>query len=55
MSAWLKKHKFEAHLGIFSLMVLTSIGLYFTRGNQPWAWLLLAGFAGANLLALLVQ
>ncbi len=55
MSAWLKKHKFEAHLTIFTLMVLTSIGLYFAQGSKPWTWLLLAGFAGANLLALLVQ
>ncbi len=55
MSTWLKKHKFEAHLFIFTLMVSTSIGLYFTQDNSLWAWVLLAGFAAVNLVALLVQ
>ena len=54
---WLGQRKFEAHLGIFLTMILCSTGLYFAAqsGAQGWIWVLLAVFALANLLVILVR
>jgi hypothetical protein len=57
MLAWLKQHKFEAHLAAFLLMVLTSIGLYTasSAGLTFLIWVLLGGFALANGLAMVLK
>jgi hypothetical protein len=53
---WFKKHTYELHLLAFSIMVLTSIGMYFTAmaGALPLTILLIGVFALANFLVLSV-
>jgi hypothetical protein len=54
---WLSEHKFQAHLTAFLLMILSSIGMILLmRGDRNGLiWLLVAVFAGANLLAVFVK
>jgi hypothetical protein len=57
MKAWLKKNTFNIHLIAFLLMVLPSIGLYFSvlAGSVGLTWALLGVVGLANLLILLVN
>ena len=57
MISFLRTHKFEAHLLSFSLMVLTSIGMYLviTHYSASQIWVLLGGFVLANFLAIIVK
>ena len=57
MTNWLRKHKFEAHLISFTLMILTSIGLYLSlnTGRTGVATTFISIFAIANLLAMMVK
>jgi hypothetical protein len=54
---WLSKHKFEAHLIAFLLMVVSSIGMIFSApgDNSTFTWLLISIFAAANLLAVFIK
>jgi hypothetical protein len=57
MITWLSKHKFQAHLGAFLLMVISSIGmiLLIWDGSVPLTWLMIAVFAMANFLAVFIK
>ena len=57
MIYWLHKHKFEAHLTSFTLMMLASIGLYFATnsGMAVLIWILLSVFVLANFLAMVIK
>jgi hypothetical protein len=57
MLNWLSKHKFQAHLTAFLLMVFSSIGMILsTRDNGSFLlWLLVAIFAAANVLAIFIK
>ena len=57
MIQWIKAHKFESHLIAFTLMILSSIGLYLAvEGEQNWVILLLISiFACGNLIAVIVK
>lgn len=57
MIGWLSKHKFEAHLTVFLLMVISSIGLIFSMGQNSsvFTWLLVVIFAAANVLAIFIK
>ena len=57
MSTWLSKHKFQAHLSAFLLMVISSIGMIFLMGDGSvlLTWLMIAVFAMANLLAVFIK
>ena len=57
MIHWLRKHKFEAHLTAFSLMILASIGLYIIAdaGMMVLIWILIGVFVLANLLAMAIK
>lgn len=57
MLEWLSKHKFQAHLSVFLLMVLTSIGMIVSiqQESSGFTWLLVAIFAAANLLAIFIK
>ena len=54
MFAWLRGHKFEAHLIAFLLMVLPPIPLYLAArsGAETWIYILLAPVVLGNLLEL---
>ena len=53
----LSKHKFQAHLSAFLLMVISSIGMIFLmqEGSTPFIWLMIAIFAMANILAIFIK
>ena len=53
----LSKHKFQAHLSAFLLMVISSIGMIFLmqEGSTPFIWLMIAIFAMANFLAIFIK
>ena len=53
----LSNNKFQAHLTAFALMVLTSVGMIFTLRSEANAltWVMVAIFAAANVLALLIR
>ena len=57
MMNWLRIYKFEAHLTAFTLMILTSIGLYITAVTDKTllAWVLISVFALANILAMVIK
>jgi len=57
MIAWLSKHKFQAHLIAFLLMVISSIGMIFSlqQDSTIFTWLLVAVFAAANILAIFIK
>jgi hypothetical protein len=57
MFNWLSQNKFQAHLTAFALMILTSIGMVFALRNAANAltWVMIAIFAAANVLALLIK
>ncbi len=57
MIYWLRKHKFEAHLTSFTLMVLASVGLYLAAnaGMVVLIWVLLSVFVLANFLAMVTK
>jgi len=57
MLSFIRTHKFEAHLTVFALMVLMSIGMYLAidHGAPSLIWVLLGGFVLANLLAIFVK
>ena len=57
MINWLSKHKFQAHLSAFLLMVISSIGMIALMQNEGGllTWLMIAVFAFANLLAVLIK
>ena len=57
MISWLSKHKFQAHLSAFLLMVASSIGMIaLTQGEgSPFTWLMIAVFAFANILAVFIK
>ena len=57
MINWLHEHKFEAHLGTFTLMILASIGMYITSmaGVFGLIWPLLGVFVLANIIAMAVK
>ena len=57
MLNWLSKHKFQAHLTAFLLMVVSSIGMLFVmqEENAGLAWLMVAVFVVANILAIFVK
>ena len=53
----LSKHKFQAHLSAFLLMLISSIGMIFLmqEGSTPFIWLMIAIFAMANILAIFIK
>lgn len=57
MIKWLHEHKFEAHFGAFTLMILASIGMYITTvaGVSGLIWPLLGVFILANFIAMAVK
>ena len=57
MINWLSKHKFQAHLSVFLLMVVSSIGMIALMHDEGGflTWLMIAVFAFANLLAVLIK
>ena len=57
MINWLHEHKFIAHLGTFTLMILASIGMYITTvtGVPGLVWPLLGVFILANFIAMAVK
>lgn len=57
MIEWLSEHKFQAHLTVFLLMVVSSIGLIFSMqlDSSILTWLLVAIFAMANVLAIFIK
>ena len=57
MLEWLSKHKFQAHLTAFLLMVFASIGMIFSaqQDNSGFTWLMLVVFAAANILAIFIK
>ena len=54
---WLRKHKFEAYLAAFMLIVLPAAPLYLAaqRGATGWIAVLLAPVILGNLLAIAVD
>ena len=57
MISWLSKHKFQAHLSAFLLMVVSSIGMIALIQDEgsPLTWLMIAVFALANILAVFIK
>ena len=57
MLNWLRNHKFKAHLTAFLLMLISSIGMLYSirLDSTSFTWLLVAIFAAANLLAVLIK
>ena len=57
MISWLSKHKFQAHLSAFLLMVISSIGMIALTWDEGSAlsWLMIAVFAFANILAVFIK
>jgi hypothetical protein len=57
MIQWLSKHKFQAHLTAFLLMIVSSIGMLIQLQGQGGAliWLLVAIFGLANMLAIFIK
>ena len=56
MLNWIRNHKFQAHLTAFLLMVISSIGMLLIRQDGAgFAWLLIAVFTAANILALFIK
>jgi hypothetical protein len=57
MLSLIRKHKFKAHLIAFTLMILSSIGMYFAidSGSASLIWALLGGFVLANILAIFIK
>jgi hypothetical protein len=57
MISWLSKHKFQAHLSAFLLMVVSSMGMIALMQDQgsPISWLMIVVFAFANILAVFVK
>ena len=57
MIGWLSKHKFQAHLSAFLLMVVSSIGMIALMQDEgsPFTWLMIAVFAFANILAVFIK
>ena len=57
MISWLSKHKFQAHLSAFLLMVVSSIGMIASMqdADSPFTWLMIAVFALANILAVFIK
>ena len=54
---WISEHKFESHLTAFLLMVIPSMGLYFTSqiDGNGLIWTLLGIFVTGNILAMLIK
>jgi hypothetical protein len=54
MFAWLREHKFEAHLIAFLLMILPPIPMYFAAQGSPeiWIYILITPVVLGNLLEL---
>jgi hypothetical protein len=57
MTNWLSKHKFQAHLSAFLLMVVSSIGMIALMQDEgsPLTWWMIAVFAFANILAVFIK
>jgi hypothetical protein len=57
MINWLSKHKFQAHLSVFFLMVVSSIGMIALMQDEgsSLTWLMIAVFALANILAIFIK
>ena len=57
MISWLSKHKFQAQLSAFLLMVVSSIGMIalIQEEGSPFTWLMIAVFAFANILAVFIK
>ena len=57
MLNWLSNHKFQAHLTAFLLMLIASIGMLFSvrLDSASFTWMLVAVFAAANILAVLIK
>ena len=57
MLHWLRNHKFQAHLTAFLLMLISSIGMLYSirLDSTSFTWLLVAVFAAANILAVLIK
>jgi hypothetical protein len=57
MINWLSKHKFQAHLSVFFLMVVPSIGMIALMQDEgsSLTWLMIAVFALANILAIFIK
>ena len=57
MINWLSKHKFQAHLSAFLLMVVSSIGMIALSQDEgsPLTWLMIATFSLANILAVFIK
>ena len=55
--SWLQKFTFNIHTLAFSLMMLSSLGLYFAAraGSSGWIWGLIGVFAASNGLVALVK
>ncbi len=54
---WIREHKFESHLTAFLLMVIPSIGLYFTTqiSGSGLIWALIGIFVVGNILAMIIK
>jgi hypothetical protein len=57
MMEWLSKHKFQAHLTAFLIMVISSIGMILSirQDSSYFTWLLVALFAAANIFAVFIK
>ena len=57
MTNWLSKHKFQAHLSAFLLMVVSSIGMIVLMQDEGslLTWWMIAVFAFANILAVFIK
>ena len=57
MLNWLAKHKFQAHLAAFLLMILSSVGMVFLlwADNNSYTWLMVVIFAVSNALAIFIK
>ena len=57
MIQWLTKHKFQAHLAAFLLMIVSAIGMVvlMQEDSSALTWLMVTIFAAANLLAIFIK
>ena len=57
MLEWLSKHKFQAHLAAFLLMVISSIGMILALQSEAigFIWIMIAIFTLASILAIFIK
>ena len=57
MIDWLSQHKFQAHVAVFLVMVISSIGMILSmqQNASTSTWLLVALFAVVNIFAVFIK